>query len=317
MKKKTAERVMEFQKTVGSEIRCHGIGLHTGRKVNMTIRPGEADSGVVFVRKDLSKDAVVEARLGNVCDTTLATTIGVNGTRISTVEHLLSAFRGAGVDNAVVEIDCCEVPIMDGSARPFVALLKSGGLKSQGSPRKWMVIERPVSVSDGEGEAAFLPSSSFKITYTIEFNHPLVKTQVYSMTFSPEGYEKAISPARTFGFLKDVEYLQAKGLALGGSLKTAVVLDETKVINKEGLRFPDEFVRHKILDAVGDLFLLGMPILGHFVAKKSGHKLNNMLLEKLLTCRDCWKVLDQRAAFPKEKGPLRVAGSSLQSAPPL
>lgn len=305
---------MEFQKTVGSEIRCYGIGLHTGRKVNMTILPGEADSGVVFVRKDLSKDAVVEARLKNVCDTTLATTIGVNGTRISTVEHLLSAFRGAGVDNAVVEIDCCEVPIMDGSSRPFITMLKNGGLRSQERLRKWMVIERPVSVSDGEGEAAFLPSTSFKITYTIEFNHPLVRTQVYSMDFTPDGYEKAISPARTFGFLRDVEYLQAKGLALGGSLKTAVVLDDTRVINKEGLRFPDEFVRHKILDAVGDLFLLGMPILGHFVAKKSGHKLNNMLLEKLLKSRESWKILDESAAFRRRKDPVHAAGPSLQTA---
>jgi len=292
---------MEFQKTVGSAIRCHGVGLHTGRKINMTIRPGEADSGVVFHRKDASKNPVVEARLDCVCDTTLATTIGANGTRISTVEHLLSAFRGVGVDNAVVEIDCCEIPIMDGSSRPFIALLKSGGLLTQSRPRKWMVIEKPVSVADGEGEAAFFPAPEFKITYTIEFNHPLVKTQVYSMSFSPEAYEKCISPARTFGFLKDVEYLQAKGLALGGSLKTAVVLDDEKVINKEGLRFPDEFVRHKILDAVGDLFLLGMPILGHFVAKKSGHKLNNMLLKKLLASGDCWRILENGVSSGKER----------------
>ncbi len=283
---------MEYQKTVATAIRCHGVGLHTGRKINMTIRPGEADSGVVFHRRDISRNPVVEARLEHVCDTTLATTIGSNGTRISTVEHLLSAFRGAGVDNAVVEIDCCEIPIMDGSSRPFISLLKSAGLRGQDRPRKWMVIEKPVSVTDGEGEASFLPAPEFRITYTIEFNHPLVKKQTYTMVFSPEAYEKSISPARTFGFLKDVEYLQAKGLALGGSLKTAVVLDDEKVINKEGLRFPDEFVRHKILDAVGDLFLLGMPILGHFMAKKSGHKLNNMLLEKLLASRDSWKILE-------------------------
>lgn len=309
---------MECQKTVGSTIRCHGVGLHTGRKINMTIRPGDPDSGVVFHRKDASKNPVVEARLENVCDTTLATTIGSNGTRISTVEHLLSAFRGAGLDNAVVEIDCCEIPIMDGSSRPFIALLKNAGLRDQDRPRKWMVIEKPVSVTDGEGEASFLPASEFKITYTIEFNHPLVKTQTYAMVFSAESYENAICPARTFGFLKDVEYLQAKGLALGGSLKTAVVLDDEKVINKEGLRFPDEFVRHKILDAVGDLFLLGMPILGHFVAKKSGHKLNNMLLEKLLVSRDSWKVLeDGVVSHGIEESPVTFPRSFLQTGLPV
>lgn len=308
---------MEFQKTLGGAVRCQGIGLHTGRKINMTIRPGEADSGVVFHRKDVSKNPVVEARLEYVCDTTLATTIGVNGTRISTVEHLLSAFRGVGVDNAVVEIDCCEIPIMDGSSRPFIALLKSAGLQTQGRPRKWMVIQKPVSVTDGEGEAAFLPAPEFKITYTIEFNHPLVKTQVYAMVFSPRAYEQSVSPARTFGFLKDVEYLQARGLALGGSLKTAVVLDDEKVINKEGLRFPDEFVRHKILDAVGDLFLLGMPILGHFVAKKSGHKLNNMLLEKLLTSRDCWRILEDGLPSGKERERLTFPRSFLQTGSPV
>jgi len=282
---------MYFQKTVKSDIKCSGIGLHTGRKINMIIRPAAVDQGVVFHRSDLSKNNTVKAELTNVCDTTLATTLGMNGTRVSTVEHLLSAFSGMGINNAIIEVDSFEIPIMDGSALPFVDMLKAVGTEIQNKSKRFMVIEKPVAVSDGEGKAMFLPSSQFEITYDIDFNHPIVEKQSYNVVFSTEIYEKDICSARTFGFLRDVEYLQAKGLALGGSLKNAVVLDDEKVINKEGLRFPDEFVKHKILDAIGDLFLLGMPIIGHFVAYKSGHKLNNLLLKELLANQECWRII--------------------------
>ena len=282
---------MYWQKTLKEEINLRSVGLHSGRKVGMTIRPAEADTGIVFIRKDVPADNRIAADIQNVTDTTLATTLGVNGTRVHTVEHLLSAFRGLGVDNAVVEVDTFEVPIMDGSSQPFVSILKKVGLKTQRKPRRYLRIKKTVSVSEGECVAALEPASDFRITYKIDFPHPAVGTQTYHMVFSPDSYDKEISSARTFGFLRDVEYLQAKGLALGGSLQNAVVLDDEKVINKEGLRSPDEFVKHKILDAIGDLYLIGMPIIGHFTAYKSGHKLNTQLLKTLLACEDCWEIV--------------------------
>ncbi len=259
----------------------------------MTIKPSEVDEGVIFIRKDLPGDIRIKADFENVRDTILATTIGLNGATVSTVEHLLSALCGMGVDNAIVEVDAPEIPIMDGSALPFVNLLKDVGTKIQGKCKKLLVIIKSVAVSEGEGTAMLLPSPEFKITYKIDFEHPLIGKQSYHMTFSDVVYEKDICAARTFGFLKDVEYLQAKGLALGGSLRNAVILDDQKVINKEGLRCHDEFVKHKILDAIGDLSLLGMPIIGHFVAHKSGHKLNNMLLKELMAHEECWKIVSQ------------------------
>ena len=242
---------MYWQKTVKEEINFRSVGLHSGRKVGMTIKPAEADAGIVFVRKDVTSDNRIAADIQNVTDTTLATTLGVNGTRVHTVEHLLSAFRGLGIDNAVVEVDTFEVPIMDGSSEPFISTLKKVGLKTLRQPRRYLKVKKTVSVSEGESMAMLEPSPDFRITYKIDFPHPAVGTQSFHMVFTPEAYEKEISSARTFGFLRDVEYLQAKGLALGGSLQNAVVLDDEKVINKEGLRSPDEFVKHKILDAVG------------------------------------------------------------------
>ena len=266
--------------------------MHSGRKVGMTIKPAGVDEGIVFVRNDLPNKTSIKANFQNVRDTILATTVGINGATVSTVEHLLSAFCGMGVDNAVVEVDAPEIPIMDGSALPFVQLLKDVGTEIQNKCKKLLVIVKPVSVSDGDGKAMFLPSPEFKITYDINFAHPKIGRQTYDMTFSDVAYERDICAARTFGFLKDVEYLQAKGLALGGSLKNAVVLDDQKVLNKEGLRCDDEFVKHKILDAIGDLSLLGMPIIGHFIAYKSGHKLNNLLLKELMAHKECWKIVN-------------------------
>jgi len=263
----------------------------------MVIRPAGVDEGIVFVRGDLSGNNRIKADVHNVRDTTLATTLGLNGVTVSTVEHLMSAFSGMGVDNAVVEVDAPEVPIMDGSARPFVDLLKDVGTRVQSKGKKLLVIKKKIAVSEGEGTAMFLPSPEFRITYKIAFNHPLIGVQSYQMKFSDVSYEEEICEARTFGFLRDVEYLQAKGLALGGSLKNAVVLDEHRIINKDGLRFPDEFVKHKILDAIGDLSLLGIPIIGHFVACKSGHRLNNLLLKELLIRKECWTLVSR---FSKE-----------------
>ncbi|MEN6374879.1 MAG: UDP-3-O-acyl-N-acetylglucosamine deacetylase [Smithella sp.] len=293
---------MHLQRTLKKEIICSSIGLHTGRKVNMRIKPASVDTGIIFVRKDLPVVRPIPAVFNNVSDTTLATTLGTNGVTVSTVEHLLSAFSGMGVDNAVVELDSFEVPIMDGSALPFVKMLKEVGTHVQGKTKKILVIKKPVSVKEGDGNAVLLPAAEFKISYEIDFKHIAIGRQSFSMAFSDEKYEKEICAARTFGFLNEVEYMQAKGLALGGSLQNAVVLDDQKVINKEGLRFPDEFVKHKILDAIGDLFLLGMPIIGHFVAYKSGHRLNNLLLKELMLKADCWKIvscLDKKETFPE------------------
>jgi len=299
---------MFFQRTVKNEIGCNSIGLHSGRKIGMVIKPAGVDEGIVFVRRDLPGNNRIKADVHNVRDTTLATTLGLNGVTISTVEHLMSAFSGMGVDNAVVEVNAPEVPIMDGSSRPFVELLKSVGTHVQGKCKRLIVIKKKVSVGEGESTAMLLPSPEFRITYKIEFNHPSIGIQSYDMKLSDVSYAEEICAARTFGFLKDVEYLQAKGLALGGSLRNAVVLDEQRIINKGGLRCPDEFVKHKILDAIGDLSLLGIPIIGHFVAFKSGHRLNNLLLKELINRKDCWTMVNRvsREAILNEFSTLRI-----------
>lgn len=283
---------MHLQRTVKKDIHCSSIGLHTGRKINMTIKPAQADAGIIFVRKDLPDAAPIHARYDTVCDTTLATTVGSDGVTVSTVEHLLSAFSGMGVDNAVVELDSFEVPVMDGSALPFVNMLKEVGTHVQKKSKKLLIIKKAVSVTSGDCSAMLVPADEFKISYEIDFAHPVIGRQFYTMTFSDEKYEKDICAAQTFGFLKDLEFLQAKGLALGGSLKNAIVLDDTKIVNKEGQRIPNVFVKHKILDAIGDLFLLGMPIIGHFIAHKSGHRLNNLLLKELMSKKDCWEIVN-------------------------
>jgi UDP-3-O-[3-hydroxymyristoyl] N-acetylglucosamine deacetylase len=268
----------------------------------MTVKPAGVNEGITFIRKDaVTGSKRIKASIENVSDTTLATTIGNNGNAISTIEHLLSALRGMGIDNAEIEIDGPEVPVMDGSALPFVNLLKNAGILEQDRGKKFLVIKKAVSVSDGEGWAELLPASKFKITYEIHFDHPLIGRQTYELDLSENSYENEICFARTFGFLKDVEYLQARGLALGGSLNNAVVLDDQKIINKEGLRHPGEFVKHKILDAIGDLYLIGMPIMGHFKAFKSGHKLHFMLLKELLAQPESWQIIRYYENMSREK----------------
>ncbi len=292
---------MHLQRTLKKEIHCSSIGLHTGRKVNMTIRPAPADTGIVFFRMDLPNARPISADFKSVCDTTLATSLGNDGVTVSTVEHILSAFSGMGLDNAVIELDSFEVPIMDGSALPFVNMLKKAGTKPQGKSKKMLLIKEPVSVREGEGSAKLLPSGEFKISYEIDFKHRAIGRQTYNLVFSDKNYQDHICNARTFGFLKEVEFLQAKGLGLGGSLDNVIILDDEKVVNKDGLRMPDEFVKHKILDAIGDLFLLGMPIIGHLVAYKSGHRLNNLLLRELMHHEESWEIITDYEQQQSEK----------------
>ena len=279
------------QRTLMNEVGCTGIGLHTGEKVKINLRPAPANSGIKFVRTDLKGRPEVEVRFDNVFDTTLATTIGTNGCKVSTIEHLMAAFFGLGIDNAIVELDGPEVPIMDGSAAPFVFLIKSGDIREQKSPKQFIVIKKPFKVDDGNRSVCIYPSKELKITYMIDFQHPLLRNQEYELTFSGRDFVREISTARTFGFMKDVETLKKNGLARGGSLDNAVVIDDFRIINEDGLRFDDEFVRHKILDFIGDISIVGSPIIGHFVVKKSGHFLNQQMLKKLMEAKKYWKVI--------------------------
>jgi UDP-3-O-[3-hydroxymyristoyl] N-acetylglucosamine deacetylase len=274
-----------------NEVGCTGIGLHTGEKVKINLRPAPANSGIKFIRTDLKGRPEVEVRFDNVFDTTLATTIGTNGCKVSTIEHLMAAFFGLGIDNAVVELDGPEVPIMDGSAAPFVFLIKSGDVREQKSPKQFIIIKKPFKVDDGNRSVCIYPSKKLKITYMIDFQHPLLRNQEYELTFSGRDFVREISTARTFGFMKDVETLKKNGFARGGSLDNAVVIDDFRIINEDGLRFDDEFVRHKILDFIGDISIVGSPIIGHFVIKKSGHFLNQHMLRKLMESKKHWKVM--------------------------
>ncbi len=282
---------MVGQRTLKNSIRATGVGLHTGKKVLMTLRPAAADTGIVFVRSDLPVSPHIRAHAENVGDTVLGTTLVKEGVRVSTVEHLLSAFAGLGIDNALVEVSAPEVPIMDGSAGPFVFLLQSAGIEEQLAPKRFIRIKRPVRAVEGDKWAEFLPFDGFKVNFEIEFNHPIFKrrSQRASMDFSTTSFLKEVSRARTFGFMRDLEMLRARNLALGGSLDNAIVLDDFRVLNEDGLRYEDEFVKHKILDAIGDLYLLGRGLIGEFSGHKSGHALNNKLLRALLADPTSWE----------------------------
>ena len=271
---------------------CLGVGLHTGIPCHLTIRPAAIDNGIVFVRNDGPQNNRIKAHIDNVVDATLATTIGRDGVSVSTIEHLLAAFAGLGIDNAEVELDAPEVPIMDGSSEPFHVLLKGGGVRLQEKGKKFIVIKHPVTVQDGDREATLLPAKDFRISYTIDFKHPMISNQHYRIQIFNGNFEREICRARTFGFLKEYEMLKAKGFARGGSLENAVVVDDKGVVNADGLRFEDEFVRHKILDSIGDLWLLGAQVIGHFVGYKSGHALNHKLIHKLLNHQEWWDLLE-------------------------
>jgi UDP-3-O-[3-hydroxymyristoyl] N-acetylglucosamine deacetylase len=280
------------QRTIKRAIKSTGVGLHTGRKVVMTLRPAHPDTGIVFRRIDLERPVDIRADARAVTDTRLCSALEGGGAKVATVEHLMSALAGLGIDNLYVDLDGPEVPIMDGSAGPFVFLLQSAGVEEQRAPKRFFRIRRPVEVRDGDKWARFEPHDGFKVSFSIIFDHPVFERSTQSLTidFAETAYTKEVARARTFGFAQDVEALRNAGLALGGSLDNAVVLDEYRVLNSDGLRYADEFVKHKVLDAIGDLYLVGHPVIGAFSAHKSGHALNNQLLRATLDQADAWEL---------------------------
>lgn len=279
------------QRTLKNVIRATGVGLHTGEKVYLTLRPALPDTGIVFRRVDLDTPVDIPAKAENVGDTRLSTTLVKDGVRISTVEHLLSAFAGLGIDNAYVDVSAPEVPIMDGSAGPFVFLIQSAGVEEQNVAKRFIRIKRPVQVKEGDKLARFEPFNGFKVSFGIDFDHPAMghESRRSVIDFSSTSFVKEVSRARTFGFLRDIEMLRDNGLALGGSMDNAIVVDDFRVLNEDGLRYDDEFVKHKILDAIGDLYLLGHSLIGAFSGYKSGHELNNRLLKALIAQPDAWE----------------------------
>ncbi|MDP6291688.1 MAG: UDP-3-O-acyl-N-acetylglucosamine deacetylase [Arenicellales bacterium] len=286
------------QRTLKNVIGATGVGLHTGKKVYLTLRPAPVGTGIVFRRVDLDPVAEIAASLERVSDTRLSTTLEHNGVRVSTVEHLMSAFAGLHIDNAIVELDSDEVPIMDGSAAVFVFLIQSAGIETQTAAKRFIRIKDPVEIREGDKWARFEPFEGFKVSFSIDFNHPTMQSsgQQATVDLSEVSFAKEVSRARTFGFLQDVEALQEVGLARGGSLDNAIVMDDYRVINDDGLRYGNEFVKHKILDAIGDLYLLGCPLIGAFSAHKSGHGLNNRLLRTLAQQRASWEAVSYGSA---------------------
>lgn len=279
------------QRTLKSIVRTTGVGLHSGAKVTLVLRPAAPDTGIVFRRVDLDPPVEMKADPHGVGDTRMASCLEKDGAKLSTVEHLMSALAGLGIDNLYIDVDAAEIPIMDGSAGPFVFLLQSAGIEEQSAGKKFIRVKKPVEIREGDKWARLEPYEGFRLSFSIVFNHPAVDqsgTRV-EMDFADDSYTRDIARARTFGFTQDVEALRAQGLALGGSLDNAIVMDEYRVLNAEGLRQPDEFVRHKVLDAIGDLYLAGHPLLGAFSGHKSGHAMNNRLLRALLADADAWE----------------------------
>jgi UDP-3-O-[3-hydroxymyristoyl] N-acetylglucosamine deacetylase len=277
-------------------IRATGVGLHSGQKVYMTLRPAPVDAGIIFRRVDLPGAPVIKATAENVGDTRLSTTLVQGSMRIGTIEHLMSALAGLGIDNAYIDLSAPEVPIMDGSAAPFVFLIQSAGIEEQNAPKRFIRIKKPVKVEEDGKWARFEPFEGFRAAFTIQFDHPVFKDHAKhaEINFSTTSFVKQISRARTFGFMRDIELLRANNLALGGSLDNAVVVDDYRILNEEGLRYEDEFVRHKILDAIGDLYLLGHSLIGAFEGYKSGHGLNNRLVRSLMANKSAWEQVTFR-----------------------
>lgn len=279
------------QRTLKNVIRATGVGLHTGDKVYMTLRPAAVDTGIVFRRVDLAEPVEIRSCCENVGDTRLSTTLVKGDVRIATIEHLLSAIAGLGIDNAYVDLSAPEVPIMDGSAGPFVFLLQSAGIEEQPKAKRFVRIKKPITVREDDKWARFEPFDGFKVGFSIDFDHPMFakRTSSSEIDFSTTSFVKEVSRARTFGFMRDIEMLRERNLALGGSMDNSIVLDDYRVLNEDGLRYEDEFVKHKILDAIGDLYLLGRSLIGAFYGYKSGHALNNTLLRALLADSTAWE----------------------------
>ncbi len=281
------------QRTLKHKIKSTGVGLHTGVRVEMMLRPAPPDTGILFHRTDLPKTVTIVADARNVGDTRLSSSLEKDGARISTVEHLMSALAGLGVDNIHVDVAGPEIPIMDGSAGPFVFLLQSAGIVEQSAPKRYLRIKSTVEARQDDKWARFEPHNGFMLDFTIDFPHPVFgsENRHVAIDFAEHSYIKEVSRARTFGFMQDVEALRAAGLILGGNLQNAIVLDETRILNSEGLRYDNEFAKHKVLDAIGDLYLLGHPLIGKYTAYKSGHGLNNALSRALLSDRDAWELV--------------------------
>lgn len=282
---------MRAQRTIKNEISFEGIGLHTGKLARVTLKPAARDTGVIFIRAD--KPMVIKAYAGAVIDTAFATTIGHNGVKIRTIEHLMAALAGLGIDNIYIEVNGPEIPILDGSSTEFISIILKAGIAKQGKKRPYLRIKRPFAFEDGPSRIVAFPYNGSKITYMISFNHHGIGEQKISLDITEESFAREIAPARTFGFLKDIEYLRTNGLAKGGSLENAIILGENGILNSTGLRFPDEFVRHKVLDSIGDFSLLGFPIYGHIIAGKSGHSSNIKFLKKLLLAPDSWDIIQE------------------------
>ncbi len=278
------------QRTISKSVHCSGVGVHSGKKVNLVINPAPSNHGIKFVRTDLPDCPDIPAHFNMVVDTSLATVIGQDGFIVSTIEHLMASFSGLAIDNALVELDTYEMPIMDGSAGPFTALIKAAGIREQASPRYYFVVKEPIELEKDGKSVGMYPSSTYKISCTIEYDHSLIKQQSYSAEISDQVFEDEICRARTFGFLHEYEYLKSYGLARGVSLENVVAIAEHDVINDDGLRYKDEFVRHKILDCIGDFSLLGMPLIGHVVVKKSGHAFNHAFLKKIFEQKESWET---------------------------
>lgn len=301
------------QRTLKNVIRATGVGLHTGEKVYLTLRPAAVDAGIIFRRVDLEPPVEVQAKAENVGDTTLSSTLSLGDVRISTVEHLLSAMAGLGIDNAYVDLSAAEVPIMDGSAGPFVFLIQSAGIEEQNAPKRFIRIKQSVRVEDGDKWVQFEPFEGFKVKLGIDFDHPVFsgRKQTCEVDFSTTSFVKEVSRARTFGFMSQLEMLRARNLALGGSLDNAIVVDDYRILNEDGLRYEDEFVKHKVLDAIGDLYLLGHSLIGTFSGYKSGHALNNQLLRALMANQDAWELVtfeDTKQAPISYAQPVGVTG---------
>jgi UDP-3-O-[3-hydroxymyristoyl] N-acetylglucosamine deacetylase len=277
------------QRTVAKRVSCTGVGLHSGKPASLTLAPAAADAGITFVRMDLGVE--IPARSENVVDTMLSTSLGNGRARIATVEHVMAALQGTGIDDCRVEVDGPEIPILDGSAAPFVCLIREAGVRLLPAGKRYLVVDQPIEIRDGDKLARLDPADGFSIDFTADFNHPLITNQSFHVKLTDRSFEREVSRARTFCFMKDIERMQAMGLARGGSLENAIVVDEFSILNPEGLRFPDEFARHKVLDAVGDLALLGLPVIGHLTARKSGHALNQALVRKVLAEAGAWRVV--------------------------
>lgn len=280
---------MRAQRTIKNEVSFEGIGLHTGRHSRVTLKPASRDAGITFIRTD--KPAVIKAHVGAVVDTAFATTIGINGIKISTVEHILAALAGLGIDNLIIEVAGPEIPILDGSSTELISIILRAGIAKQGKKRPYLRINKPFIYEDGHAHIAAFPHNGIKVTHSIFFHHNGIGEQRISIDITEENFVREIAPARTFGFLKDIEYLRSNGLAKGGSLDNAVVMGEDGVLNASGLRFKDEFVRHKVLDSIGDFSLIGFPIYGHIVASKSGHSSNVKFLKKLMSAPETWDIV--------------------------